>query len=82
VVQPLQGSGDHRDSSERGGHQGSHQWCHLETELQRWPHDGAQQRQPVVLQCGDGFRREEERLEPRLVWWIMGGALIMFFIGL
>jgi hypothetical protein len=63
---------------ERGGHRGSHQWCHLEAELQRWPHDGAQQRQPVVLQCGDGFRREEERLEPRLVWWIMGGLSSCF----
>jgi hypothetical protein len=57
---------------ERGGHQGCHQWHHLETELRRWPHDGAQKRQPVVLRWGDGSRREEERLEPGWVRWIMG----------
>jgi hypothetical protein len=26
---------------ERGGRRGSHQWCHLETKLRRWPHDSA-----------------------------------------
>jgi hypothetical protein len=37
VARLLRGSGGHRDSSERerGGHRGSHQWRHLEAELQR-----------------------------------------------
>jgi hypothetical protein len=47
---------------ERGGHVGSHQWCDLEVELCRWPHDGAQQRWQVVIQWGDSSGREE-RLE-------------------
>jgi hypothetical protein len=34
---------------ERGGHQGSHQRRHLETELRRLPHNGAQQRRSMVL---------------------------------
>jgi hypothetical protein len=47
------------------GRQSSHQWCHATWRwLLRWPHDGAQQRQSVVLRWGDGSRREEERLEP------------------
>jgi hypothetical protein len=41
VAQPLRGLGGHRDSSEierergggGGGHQGSHQWHHLEAEM-------------------------------------------------
>jgi hypothetical protein len=57
---------------EGGGRQGSHQWRHLEAELQRRPHDCAQQRRLVVLQWGDSSRREEGRLEPGWVQWIMG----------
>jgi hypothetical protein len=54
-----------------GGHRSSHQWRHLDTELQRWPHDSAQQRRPVVFGGGDGSEHEEERLEPGWVWWVM-----------
>jgi hypothetical protein len=53
VARPLWGSGGRRDSLElrerERGRLGSHQWCYLEAELRRWPHDGAQQRRPVVL---------------------------------
>jgi hypothetical protein len=52
----------------RGGCRDSHQWRHLEMELQRCPHDGAQHRRPMVLRWGDGSRREEERLEQGWVW--------------
>jgi hypothetical protein len=49
---PL-GLGGRRDCLERerekGGHQNSHQWRHLEVELQRWPHDDAQKRRSVML---------------------------------
>jgi hypothetical protein len=73
AARPLQGMGSHRDSLERGrGGLGSHQWCHMEAELWRWPHDGAQQRRLVVLQWGVGFGCEEERLELGLVRWIIG----------
>jgi hypothetical protein len=67
------GSRGRRDSSERerGVRRGSHQWHHMEAKLWRWPHDGAQQRQPVVPHWGDGSGREEERLEPGWVRWIM-----------
>jgi hypothetical protein len=34
---------------ERGRCWGSHQWCHMEAELQRWSHKGAQQRRLIVL---------------------------------
>jgi hypothetical protein len=53
--------------SERGGHLSSHQWRRLEAELRRWPHNDAQQRQPVVLRWGDGSEHEEERLESSYV---------------
>jgi hypothetical protein len=58
--------------AQRERERGSHQWHHLEAELQRWPHDGAQHRRPVVTQWGDGSGREEERLEPGWVRWVMG----------
>jgi hypothetical protein len=38
-----------RSERERGCRRGSYQWRHLEAELRRWSHDGAQQRWPVVL---------------------------------
>jgi hypothetical protein len=60
-----------RRERERGGRRGSHQWRHLESELQRRPHDGAQQRRPVVLRLRDGSGCED-RLEPGWVQWIMG----------
>jgi hypothetical protein len=63
AARPLRGS---------GGNQGSHQWHHLKAELWRWPHDGAEQRRPVVLQWGDGSGHEEDRLESGWVQWIMG----------
>jgi hypothetical protein len=72
AAQPLRGSRGRCDSSERervrGGCRDSHQWRHLEMELQRCPHDGAQHRRPMVLRWGDGSRREEERLEQGWVW--------------
>jgi hypothetical protein len=55
---------------ERGGCQGSHQWRHLEVELQRWSHDDTQQRRSAVLRWRDGFEREN-RLESGWVRWIM-----------
>jgi hypothetical protein len=44
AARPLRGSGGRRDSSERERERerrssGSHQWHHLEAELQRWPHN-------------------------------------------
>jgi hypothetical protein len=57
---------------ERGGCQGSRQWCHLEAELCRWPYDGAQQWQLVVLPWGDGSGHVDERLESGLVRSIIG----------
>jgi hypothetical protein len=50
---------------------GSHQWHHLEAELWRWPHNDAQQRWLVVLRWGDGSGREDERLKPGWVQWII-----------
>jgi hypothetical protein len=64
---------------ERGGHRGCHQYCHLETDLRRWSHDDAQQRQSMVLRWRDGFKCEEDILEPGWVRWIMWCSRCTFY---
>jgi hypothetical protein len=60
VAQPLQGSGGHRDSSERE-----------REDVVEVLTNGTTCRRPMVLRWGDCFGREEERLKLGWVWWIM-----------
>jgi hypothetical protein len=74
AARPLQGSGGRRDSSERERERRSLGFSPMAPLGGRAAEMTTQQRWSVVLRYrwGDGSGREEERLEPRWVRWIMG----------